>query len=264
MGFTSIANVAALYPTFKRGIPQQQPPDTFIQQFIDDIASVIVSILERRFQQAITAISTTSINPWLTSIGLPNWTWYPGQPVTLGTTVLDSNMPLGVQVCTAAGTTGAGPAPPSFNPVYGEVTDDGSVVWTNGGQTRQFQVLERGNRYGAAAQLGAILASFGVAAAAKIAEEYRKADWAPFAAELNSETLTGKPKASGIYDVLFDGQASIQTPRPLLSGVAGADQPYGIAPAQEGISSLFGKFGVDFGRVSGGGPPWGNGGGWVQ
>ncbi len=257
MAFTTIENVAALYPTFRRGIPNQQPPDSFIQQFIDDIADVIIAVLERRFNQAITGVSTVSISPWLLSLGLPNATWYANQPVTVGTVVLDSNLPMAAQSCTAAGTTGSNF--PSFSPVYGQTTTDGTVTWTNIGQSRQLRVLERGNRYGAASQLGAILASFGVASAAKFAEEYVQSDWKPFIGELNAEDKNGKPKAYGLFDFLFDPSASVQTPRPLMTGVAGADQPFGIAPAQEGISSFFGKFGIDFGRASQGSNwPWGN------
>lgn len=257
MAFTTIGNVAALYPTFRRGIPNQQPPDSYIQQFIDDIADVIIGVLERRFNQAISSVSTVSVNPWLASLGLPNATWYADQPVTVGTVVLDSNLPMGAQLCTTAGTTGS--TPPSFNGIYEGTTTDGTVTWTNIGQSRQLRVLERGNRYGAASQLGAVMASFGVASAAKLADEYRKADWEPFIGELNAEGKSGKPKAYGLFDFLFDPSSSVQTPRPLMTGVAGADQPFGVAPAQEGISSFFGKFGIDFGRSSQGSNwPWGN------
>jgi hypothetical protein len=260
MAFTSVDLVSGLYPAFVRGKPNQQPPDSYIQQFIDDTCDMLIAILERRFNEAISQVSTTGVNPWLASLGLPNFTWNPGQPVTMGMTVLGATQPLSCQICTVEGTTGSDY--PSWNPVPGETTTDGSVTWSNIGQSRQFRVLERGNRYGAASQLGAIMASFGVAAAAKLAEEYKKADWEPFCLELNAETRNGKAKAYGLFDFLFDPLANVQTPRPLLAGVAGADQPYGIAPAQEGISSLMGKFGVDFGRQSGG--TWNGGGGWNQ
>ena len=51
-----------------------------------------------------------------------------------------------------------------------------------------------------------------------------------------------------MFDVLFDPLANVQTPRPVLMGVAGADQPFGVGPIQEGISSWFGKYGIDYGR----------------
>jgi hypothetical protein len=246
MGFTTVSNVAALYPSFKRGVPNQQPPDTFIQQFIDDTGDMLIAILERRFNQAIAQLSDLGVNPWLAYLGLPNMTWYPQQPVAVGMTVLDGNSPLATQLCTGTGTTGVGF--PSFNPIFSKTTTDGTVTWTNAGQSRQLRVLERGNRFGAASQLGAVMASFGVQGAAKLAEEYTEADWKPFCAELNSETKQGKPKPSGIFDFLFDPLSSVQTPRPLMAGVAGADQPFGVGPIQEGISAWFGKFGVDFGR----------------
>lgn len=248
MSFTTISNVALLYPTFQRRVPNQKPPDTLIQQFIDDTGDILIAILERRFNGAITALSSASnvTNLWLASLGLPNMTWYAQQPVALGATVLDSNSPLGVQQCTGAGTTGA--EIPSFNAVFDNTTTDGSVTWTNIGQSRQMRVLERGNRYGAASQLGAVMASFGVASASKLADEYTKADWNPFCNELNAEDKNGKPKAYGMFDFLFDPLASVQTPRPLLSGIAGADQPFGAGPCQEGISSWFGKYGIDYGR----------------
>ena len=246
MSFTTIASVAGLYPTFKRGVPNQQPPDAYIQQFIDDVGDVLISILERRFSEAISQVSPPTVNAWLASLGLPNASWYPGQHVAPGLVVLDSNSPLAAQACTGAGTTGS--APPGFNPIIGGTTTDNGATWTNIGQSRQLGVLERGNRYGAASQLGAIMASFGVSSAAKLQEEYTDADWKPFCNELNAEDKNGKPKAYGMFDVLFDPLASVQTPRPILTGIAGGDQPFGIGPREEGISAVFGKFGVDMGR----------------
>ena len=246
MAFTSVVNVALLYPSFKRGVPNQQPPDSYIQQFIDDVGDVLISILERRFNEAISQVSPPTINVWLASLGLPNASWYPSQPVSIGTIVLDSNSPLAAQACTGAGTTGD--TPPSFAPVLEGTTTDGGVTWTNIGQSRQLRVFERGNRYGAASQLGAIMASFGVTSAAKLQEEYTDADWKPFCNELNAEDSKGRPKAYGMFDVLFDPQANVQTPRPIMMGIAGADQPFGIGPCQEGIGGYFGLYGRDYGR----------------
>ena len=246
MSFTTVPMVCGLYPSFKRGVPNQQPPDTYIQQFIDDVSSVLVSILERRFSEAVSGIAPPTINAWLASLGLPNASWYPQQSIAVGTVVLDANSPLGAQGCTGAGITGS--ELPSFNPILGKPTTDGSVTWVNIGQSRQLQVLERGNRYGAASQLGAVMASFGVQSAAKLADEYTNADWKPFCNELNAEDKNGKPKAYGMFDVLFDPLANVQTPRPVLMGVAGADQPFGVGPCQEGIGGYFGLYGVDYGR----------------
>ena len=96
-------------------------------------------------------------------------------------------------------------------------------------------------------QLGAVLASFGVAGARKIADEYDKSDWKPFICDLNAEDKNGKPLPYGKYDVLFDSLASIQTPRPQLMGIAGGDQPRGVAPDLEGIFANLSKAGIDYG-----------------
>jgi len=53
MSYTTVGNVAGMFPTFKRGIPQQNPPDALIQQYIDDVASEINAIIDRRFAEAI-------------------------------------------------------------------------------------------------------------------------------------------------------------------------------------------------------------------
>jgi hypothetical protein len=55
MSYTTLDQVAGMLPTFKRGIPQQNPPDTLIQNFIDDVAGDLDAILQRRFGEAIGA-----------------------------------------------------------------------------------------------------------------------------------------------------------------------------------------------------------------
>lgn len=252
MSFTTLANVCNLYPTFQRGVPNQKPPDTLIQQTIEDFADVIIAILERRFNEAITAVGT--IDQWLISLGLPNKDWAAGITINAGDIVLDSNDPMSAQQAQGAGTTGT--TLPVFASTFGGNIADGTVSggWNNIGQTRQLSVLERGNRYGSASQIGRIMSAFGVTAAAKLADEYNEADWQPFRAELNAEQIDkrfrGQPKDYGMYDALFDPLANVQTPRPLLTGIAGGDQPVGVAPDQEAVSAVFGKFGIDFGRHS--------------
>ncbi|MGH9397169.1 MAG: hypothetical protein ACRD18_10015 [Terriglobia bacterium] len=54
MSYTTITNVAGMFPAFQRGTPQQRPADTLIQQFIDDAAGDMDAILQRRFGQVIT------------------------------------------------------------------------------------------------------------------------------------------------------------------------------------------------------------------
>ena len=48
MGYTTIANVAGMFPTFARGTAQQKPADTLIQTYIDDVAAEINAVLVRR------------------------------------------------------------------------------------------------------------------------------------------------------------------------------------------------------------------------
>lgn len=53
MSYTTVANVAGMFPTFVRGTAQQKPADTLIQQYIDDVAGEVDAILIRRFGEAI-------------------------------------------------------------------------------------------------------------------------------------------------------------------------------------------------------------------
>jgi hypothetical protein len=48
MGYTTIQNVAGMFPTFQRGTPQQKPGDSLIQQYIDDCAAEIDAALVGR------------------------------------------------------------------------------------------------------------------------------------------------------------------------------------------------------------------------
>jgi hypothetical protein len=51
MSYTTITQVAGMFPTFTRNGPKG-PADTLIQNFIDDVAGEIDAILQRRFQEA--------------------------------------------------------------------------------------------------------------------------------------------------------------------------------------------------------------------
>ncbi|MGH9358554.1 MAG: hypothetical protein ACRD22_06590 [Terriglobia bacterium] len=103
-------------------------------------------------------------------------------------------------------------------------------------------VLERINRYGAAAQLGETLASYGVAAAERLAQEF-KDEYNRLIAELNGNADKGGSMAGGgLYDHLFDSQSATPSPRPALEGIAGGDQPKGQVPRDVGTSNFFGKF----------------------
>jgi len=177
MSYTTVSNVAGMFPTFKRGTPQQNPPDTLIQTYIDDVAGDVDAVLERRFSESI----------------------------------------------------GALPYNGSF------------VAWTAALSTDAQNVLERINRYGAAAQLGQTLASFGVATAREIAQDC-DARYGELLSALNARDKSGHPTGGGLYDYLFDSMAQTETPRAAFEGVAGGDQPRGQTPADAGSSQVFGKF----------------------
>jgi hypothetical protein len=53
MSYTTVTNVAGMFPTFKTGGSNQAPSNTLIQQYIDDVAGDIDAILQRRFAQQI-------------------------------------------------------------------------------------------------------------------------------------------------------------------------------------------------------------------
>ena len=177
MSYTTVDQVAGMFPAFRRGTPQQNPPDTLIQTYVDDAAGEIDAVLQRRFGEAIQA------SPYNGSF--PSW----------------------VAVLSA---------------------DAQSV-------------LERINRYGAAAQLGETLASFGATTARDLAQDY-DGRYRELLAELNARDPSGHPTPGGPYDHLFDSQAQNETPRAAFEGVAGGDQPAGQTPAGMGSSQVFGKF----------------------
>ncbi|HEV2425882.1 MAG TPA: hypothetical protein VGZ29_13720 [Terriglobia bacterium] len=177
MSYTTINQVAGMFPTFKRGAPQQNPPDALIQTYIDDVAAEIDAVLERRFSEAVA-----------------------GAP---------------------------------YNGAF--------AAWVAALPADALNVLERINRYGAAAQLGQTLAAFGVATARELAEDCFT-HYNDLLGELNARDRSGRPMASGLYDHLFDSLARTETPRPGLQGVAGGDQPPGETPAGTGASQVFGKF----------------------
>ncbi|MGH9355054.1 MAG: hypothetical protein ACRD10_02895, partial [Terriglobia bacterium] len=102
-------------------------------------------------------------------------------------------------------------------------------------------VLEKINRYGAAAQLGSTLATFGVASAERMAKDF-EGEYQELRSRLEALDQRGRPLASGLYDHLFDQAAAIASPRPGFQGIAGGDQPRGQTPGDAGMSNFFGKF----------------------
>jgi hypothetical protein len=65
MSYTTVDNVAAMFPTFTRNGPKG-PADTLIQTFIDDVAGEIDAVLQRRFQEAYASLGFTA---WQGSFG---------------------------------------------------------------------------------------------------------------------------------------------------------------------------------------------------
>lgn len=264
MAFSNVNLVSGLYPTFIRGGSQpQKPPDLLIQQFVDDAANMIVSVLLRRFSESIAQAVPATLTAWLKGLGLPNTTWFASSAYALGATIIDPNIPPGVWRVTTAGTTGSSQPAWTVGAVPGATQVDGSVTWTNVGRSAQFCVLEIGNRYRAAYQLGMTLASYGVAGARDLSKYYNDGEWTTFWNEMNAVDKSGKPRsAGGGFDVLFDALASVQSPRPGLVYIAGGDQPISNVPANENISNLLGKFGQDYGRYGGQYQNGAGGGGW--
>jgi len=173
--YTSVVLVAQMFPTFKRGIAQQNLPDSLIEQIIGDIGAMINGVLQRRFGQAISDAG-------------------------------------------------------------------GFVAWQGALSADALNALEKINRYGAAAQLAAAFEGMGNQAGARIAKQLDD-DYRQELLELNGWDRDEKPKPQGgIYDHLFDIEARTESPRPVMFGVAGGDQPEDITPGDMGQSNVFGKF----------------------
>src|SRR5208283_2624170 len=59
MSYTTITQVAGMFPTFTQNGPKG-PSDTLIQNFIDDVAGEVDAILQRRFQEAYASLGFTA------------------------------------------------------------------------------------------------------------------------------------------------------------------------------------------------------------
>ncbi len=174
MAYTTVGNVAGMFPTWVRGTAQQKPADSLVQQFIDDVAGEIDAVLNRRFATVIA--SYASFSAYLSALALDA---------------------------------------------------------TN--------ILEKINRYGAAAQLGETLGTFGVASARELGKNFRD-EYLEMLNQLNARDTRGQPLASGRYDKQFDSVARTETPRPAFQAVPGGDQDPNQVPADAGLSNVFGKF----------------------
>jgi hypothetical protein len=234
MSYTSITNVAGMFPNFARGGTNQRPADTLIQQYVDDVAGEVDAVLNRRFATAIGQF--LGFSAWLASLPAASASWQGSTAYVLNALALDSNG--NPQQVITAGTSGA--SQPTWSTVTGATTNDNSVVWKNVASDAS-RILEKINRYGASAQLAETLATFGVAAARELGKAFRDA-YLEMLNELDARDANGKPLPSGRYDKQFDSLARTETPRPPLQGVAGGDMPAGETPAQQGLSNVFGKF----------------------
>jgi hypothetical protein len=176
-GYTTVENIAGMFPTFVRGTAQQKPADSLIVTYGQDVASELNAVLDRRFAEAI-----------------------------------------------------AGPPP------YGSVS-----AWIAALGADAQNICEKINRYGAAAQLGQTLATFGVAGARDMGKSF-EAIYLEMLDDLDARDRNGKPMSAGPYDHLFDPAARTETPRPGLQAVAGGDQPVDQTAQDLGMSNVFSKF----------------------
>src|SRR5579863_1116213 len=239
MGYTTVSNVAGMFPFFVRGTAQQKPSDALIQRYIDDVAAEVDAVLDRRFNELIQGYGPAppaNFQSFLAALPATTVLWQASTPYAAGALILDSNG--GLQQVATPGTSGA--SAPNWSTTPGASTADSTVVWVNatGDASR---ILEKINRYGAAAQLGQTLATFGLTSARSTAQCFA-GDYATLVNDLDARDAKGAPLASGRYDHLFDPQARTETPRPGLKSVAGGDQPDDQRPVDTGSSQVFGKF----------------------
>ncbi len=69
-GYTTVENIAGMFPTFVRGTPQQKPADELIVVYGQDVASELNAILDRRFWESINAPPYAgSLSSWLSALG---------------------------------------------------------------------------------------------------------------------------------------------------------------------------------------------------
>ena len=239
MGYTTVQNVAGMFPFFVRGTAQQKPSDLLIQRYIDDVAGEIDAVLGRRFNELVQGYGPSApanFQAFLTALPATGVPWQASTAYALGTLALDSNG--GVQQVTYPGTSGS--SAPNWSTTHGATTIDASVYWQNvSGDANR--ILEKINRYGAAAQLGQTLATFGLASARSMAQCFAS-DYEALIDDLDARDSKGSPLPSGRYDHMFDAQSRTETPRPGLKSVAGGDQPDKQSPVDAGSSQVFGKF----------------------
>ena len=125
-----------------------------------------------------------------------------------------------------------------FSEIYSSM---GYAAWEAAFNADQLCILEKVNRYGAAAQLATAFETAGITAAARVAKDL-KAVYEEEFNKLAGRNEKGGPAAQGgDYDVLFDPEAKLETVRPQLGGIAGGDQLPGETRS-EGDSAVFKKW----------------------
>lgn len=127
-----------------------------------------------------------------------------------------------------------------FGESINEAPSSGSFeTWLGNLDPLAVAVLERANRYGAAAQLGLALATLGSKSTDVLAEKIQ-ADYERTRNALDARGEDGMPLCSGQYDRFFDSKARIESPRPGISVTTGSDQPKDQVPADLGLNMPFG------------------------
>ncbi len=179
MSYTTVSNVAGMFPAFVTGGSTQKPSNTLIQLFIDDVAGDVDAILQKRFGEIIAESFAGSFASFQASFS-----------------------------------------------------------------TDAQNVLEKINRYGAASQLGSTLATFGVSSAERLGKDFED-EYEYLRGRLEAIDEHGHPLPGGMYDLLFDPQAAVQSPRPGFAGIAGGDMPRNETARDDGRSDYFSKFDRD-------------------
>jgi hypothetical protein len=112
------------------------------------------------------------------------------------------------------------------------------AAWVAALPAEPLAILEKINRFGAAAQLLTTLATIGTASTAKLAQVV-ESRYSKMWNDLNARDGQGRPMASGLYDFYFDPLSRVESPRPGLQAIAGGDLPKGQVACDVGVNMLF-------------------------
>jgi hypothetical protein len=126
-----------------------------------------------------------------------------------------------------------------FSESIGETPFSGNFdAWVAALSSQAIGILEKINRYGAAAQLGFALASIG-SKSTKILADTLEENYTKMLNALDGRGVDGEPLSSGPYDHFFDAQARVQSPRQAFAGVSGGDQPSNQTAQDVGLTMPF-------------------------